>query len=408
MSELGLSFEEAPSKGRHRHRRSAKGKQSKPAKPGKQGKPRKSRGGKSLIAFMIVVLVLGGLGAGGWWGINWVQGALTAPDYEGAGTGSVTVEIREGQNLSDIAQVLYEADVVASPQAFVDAANENPQARAIQPGFYSVPQQLPAASAVLALLDTENRDIARVTIPEGLSSFRTFDLLEDQLGIPVEEFEAAAEDPFALGVPEFWYNRTDEQDVDPTIEGFLFPATYEFPPDPTAEVVLQTMVTQFLNVVEELNFVDRVESDRNIAPYEALIVASLAQAEAGVPDDIGRVARVAYNRLYIEQMPLEFDVTVNYWFELNGEPTKSSAEMTDAEMYDPDNPYNRGLNGLVPTPINNPGQVALEGAMDPPAGDWLFFVAVDGEGNSAFTSTYEEHCAAVQDAIDAGILNEQC
>lgn len=412
MSELGLPFEEeAPtSRGRHRHRRagSSKPRKTKQEKPPKPPKPEKGRRGRSVIALLVVVAVLGGLGYGGWWGLNWVQDALTAPDYSGAGTGSVQVEVTAGQSAADIGQVLVEADVVASQRAFVEAAQANPDSVNIQPGFYELPQQLPAATAVEALLDGANRLVAQVTIPEGLTSFRTYELLSDELGIPVEQFEEAAEDPLELGIPEFWYNRTDEEDVDPTVEGFLFPATYEFPPDPTAREVLETMVGQFLTVAQEIDFVDTVEDERGIAPYEALIVASLAQAEAGVPEDLGKVARVAYNRVYVNGMPLQFDVTVNYWFELNGEPTKSSDEMTLEELTDPDNPYNRNVDGLVPTPINNPGELALDGAMDPPEGNWLYFVAIDDEGNSAFSETEAEFCQDVQRAIEAGILSQPC
>lgn len=403
MSELGLFDETPTTKGRHRHRRSGSG-----APP----KPKKKRGGKSLLALVLVLAVLGGVGYAGWWGVGWLQDFATAADYEGDGTGSVVIEIRSGQRLDEIGQVLFEADVVASQRAFVEAADANPEAQNIQPGFYELPQQMRAALAVELLLDLENRVVDRVTIPEGLTSFRTISLLSEQLGIPEEEFEEAAADPIELGVPDFWFNRTDGKDVEPLIEGFLFPSTYEFPPDPTAEQVLSQMVNQFLTVAGSIDFADRVESERNIAPYEALIVASLAQAEAGVPEDLGRVARVAYNRVYQDQPELgcnrclQFDVTVNYWLELTGQPTKSSAEMTPEELTDPSNPYNRNVEGLVPSPINNPGQAALEAAMDPPEGDWVYFVAVDEEGNSEFAETFEEHCQNIQTAVEAGILSE--
>ncbi|MPZ25546.1 MAG: endolytic transglycosylase MltG [Micromonosporaceae bacterium] len=404
MSELGLRFEEAPGRGRHRHRRAAPP----PGRPGPAEPPRQRRRGRSLMAFLIVVLLLGSLGAGAWWGFGWVRDALSTPDYSGAGTGSVTVEIRSGQTASEIANVLHDADVVASPKAFVEAASANPDSVNIQPGFYELPQQMSATNAVEALLDLNNRIVDRVTIPEGLSSFRIIDQLAEELDIPVEDFQAAAENPIALGVPEFWFNRSDGVEVTESVEGFLFPATYEFPPEPTAEQVLQIMVEQFLTTAEDLDFVDVVESERNISPYEALIVASLAQAEAGVPDDLGRVARVAYNRVYVNQMPLQFDVTVNYWFEVNGEEPKPSSEMTQDELTDPDNPYNRNVEGLVPTPINNPGQAALEAGMDPPAGDWLYFVAIDEEGNSAFSETFEQFCQDYREAVDAGILDGSC
>jgi UPF0755 protein len=410
MSELDLRFEEGLNPGRHRHRRAGPPKQggNRPDHPRAPKPPKPRRRGQSLVAFLVVLLLLGVLGYGAYWGFNWVRDSLSTPDYAGPGTGSVTVEIESGQTASDIAVVLHEADVVASPTAFVEAATANPLSVNIQPGVYDLPQRMSGTQAVEALLDLSNRVVDLVTIPEGLSMFRSFALLSEALGIPVEEFEAAAEDPIALGVPDFWFNRDDGKESPESIEGFLFPSTYEFPPDPTAQQVLETMVEQFLSVAESVDFVDTVQSERNITPYEALIVASLAQAEAGVPDDLGRVARVAYNRVYVQQMPLQFDVTVNYWFELNGQPPKASSEMTQAELTDPDNPYNRNAEGLVPTPINNPGQSALEAAMAPPLGDWIYFVAIDQEGNSAFSSTFEEFCQDYQRAVEAGILSGTC
>lgn len=398
MSELGLRFDEAATKGRHRHRRGAA------SNPGRGGPRPPKRRGRTLAAFLMVVLLLGGLGLAGLWGYNWVRDALATPDYSGPGTGSVTVEIQSGQTATEIANVLYEADVVASPKAFVEAANANPLSVNIQPGFYELPQQMSAAGAVEALLDLENRIVELVTIPEGLSSFRTFDLLSKELGIPVEEFEAAAEDPVALGVPEFWFNRGDDRKASGTVEGFLFPSTYEFPPEPTARQVLETMVGQFLTVAEDIDFVNVVETELSITPYEALIVASLAQAEAGIAEDLPRVARVAYNRLYRAEMSLRFDVTANYWLEVQGKDPKHSGELTESELDDPDNPYNTASRlGLPLGPINSPGQAALEGAMAPADGDWLYFVAIDPSGKSAFADTFAEHEANIQQACQNGV-----
>jgi peptidoglycan lytic transglycosylase G len=405
MSELGLSFDETegPAPGRHRHRR---GSSKKPPVP----QQRKRGRGKSLLAFTLVVVLLGGLGYAGWWGYNWVRDALTTPDYEGAGTGSTTVEIPAGATAADIANLLYEADVVASPQAFVDAANANPLSVNIQPGSYQIPQQMSADNAVTWLLDLEHRIVELVTIPEGLSIFRTFALLSEELGIPVEDFEAAAEDPEALGVPEFWYNRDDDREASGTVEGFLFPASYEFSPEPTAVEVLEKMVGQFLTEVEQLGFVNTVEDDRGITPYEALIAASLAQAEAGTADDLGRVARVAYNRVYQANIPLQFDVTAQYWLEVQGEEPRETGELTNDELDDPDNPFNTvSQTGWPRGPINNPGRAALEAAMEPAEGGWLYFVLVDPDtGESAFAETLAEHDANIQRACDNGVSLSQC
>jgi UPF0755 protein len=400
MNDLDIVFEEpANYRGRSRHRR----------RPPPPAKKRRGRG-RSLAALVIVLLLLGGLGGGAWYAVNRLQERFVTPDYTTGGTGSVVVEVQEGQTLTDIGTTLYEQGVVRSVKAFVEAANANPLSQNIQPGFYEVRLQMRAADALALLLDPASRAVEGITIQEGLTAINTYARLSEALGIPAEEFAEAAEDPVELGVPEEWFERNDGIDAPISIEGFLFPDTYEFPPEVTATEVLETMVQRFLAVNDEIGFFDRVTADLGgVSPYEALIVASLAQAEAGNPDDLGKVARVAYNRVYSQTFPcncLQFDVTVNYWFELQGLPTKSSAEMTIEELTDPSNPYNRNATGLVPTPINNPGRLALEGAMEPPEGAWLFFVAIDDEGHSAFSETYDQFCADVQRAVEAGVLAE--
>jgi UPF0755 protein len=157
-----------------------------------------------------------------------------------------------------------------------------------------------------------------------------------------------------------------------------------------------------------MDFVNVVQKDRRISPYEALTVASLAQAEAGNTADLGKITRVAYNRLYGGNFPcncLQFDVGINYYYELTGRPKKSSKQMSDAELADPKNPYRtQGKPGLTPTAINNPGEAALKAAMSPPAGPWLYFVAIDKQGHSAFATTNEEHNRNIELAKKNGVL----
>ena len=374
---------------------------------------RRRRRGRSGFTLLLVVVLLGALGAGGWFGFQQVSDMLSGEDFDGTGNGvEVTVEVPEGATLSTIATELYEAGVVASTKAFISAAEEHPEATGIQPGVYLLQEEMSGEAAVLALLDRSNRNVNGVTIPEGVESWAVYEILSSASGIPVEEFEAAAEDPEALGVPAFWFERSDGKDVTKSIEGFLFPSTYEFPPNATAQEMLSIMVGQFLSVAEKLDFVSRVESERGISPYEAMLVASLAQAEAGVADDLGKVARVAYNRLYQDffcdgelMNCLQFDVTTNYGLMVAGGDKKESKNLTHDELNDADNLWSTHVySGLPPTAINNPGELALEGAMAPPEGDWFFFVAVDKEGNSKFAETEEEHRQNIAEAEANGVL----
>jgi UPF0755 protein len=379
IDELDLAFDESAERGKPRHRRGSRG--------GKGG-------GKSTVAFLMAFILLAVLGGGAFLGYNKIKDFFTAADYDGPGTGTVQVKIEENSSLTAMGNVLVDADVVKSTKAFVAAAEENPRGQNIQSGTFNLRKQMSGEEAVKLLLDPKSRVSKGITIPEGKTSFQVFDTLSKATGIPVAEFKAAAKNPEALGVPDFWFNRTDGQKVTKSIEGFLFPDTYEFPPDATAQEMLETMVQHFMSVSKKLDFVDRVEQDRDISPYEALTVASLAQAEGGVQKDFGKIARVAYNRLYGDFFCncLEFDVGINYYYQLTGRPTKPSGKMTDEELNDPKNPYRlHGKAGLTPTPINNPGEAAMKAAMDPPKGPWLYFVAIDKDGNSAFATTNEEH-----------------
>jgi len=392
IDELDLAFDEHAERGKPRHRRSSRG-------AGKSG-------GKSAVAFLMAFVLLALLGGGVFLGYNKVRGFFTAADYDGKGTGTVQVQIKDNSTLTEMGNVLVDADVVKSTKAFTDAAEENPRGKNIQSGTFNLRKQMSAAEAVTLLLDPASRVTNGVTIPEGKTALQVYAILAEASGIPVEDFKKAGADPKALGIADFWFNRTDGQKVTRSIEGFLFPDTYEFQPSATAADMLETMVQHFLKVAEQLDFVKKAENDRKISPYEVLTVASLSQAEAGNADDLGKIARVAYNRLYGDPaMPLEYDVGINYYYQLTGKPTKPSSKMTGAELRDPKNPYRlHDKTGLTPTPINNPGKAALEGALNPPKGPWLFFVAIDKEGHSAFAVTNAEHEKNIATAKKNGVL----
>lgn len=391
--DLGLSFDENESdRGRHRHRR----------RPGGSG------GGKTAIALVIVVAILGCIGGGVWYGFDKIQNLLAAPDYNSGGSGEIQVEILANQTATDIGAKLQELDIVKSQKAFVEAAKDNPRSKEIQPGVYRLRKQMRAADALRLLLDRDqSRQLLRFTVPEGKTVIDTLNIIAKETEIPLADFQAAAKDPKALGVPDFWFTRSDGKTAPQSLEGFLFPQTYEFNPGATATDILKEMVAHFIEVATKLKFVERVQSERGgITPHEVLTTASLAQAEAGVSADIGKIARVAYNRTYKVRpaMPLQFDVTANYWLQVNGKDPKFSGKLTEAELDDPNNPYNTtSRTGLPVGPINNPGAAAIEGAMNPPAGDWLYFVAIDKNGNSAFANNLADHNKNVRQACANGL-----
>ena len=165
-------------------------------------------------------------------------------------------------------------------------------------------------------------------------------------------------------------------------EGYLFPATYPIDSRTTPASLLRYMVdtagTRFA--------APRVTAGAQrsgVTVYETVNIASIVQAEADTPEDMGKVARVIYNRL-ARRMPLQMDSTLNY--ALN----RSTLDTTAADTRI-DSPYNSYVRqGLPPTPIGNPGEHALNAAVGPPPGDWLYFVTV-APGDTRFTADYEEH-----------------
>ncbi|HZE39716.1 MAG TPA: endolytic transglycosylase MltG [Stackebrandtia sp.] len=377
-----------------------------------RGHRRKSKGRKALTLLLVVVL-LGTVGAVGYFGFDKIKAMFSAADYAGSGNGvKVTVDVPQG-SATLIGDALYKKDVVKSSQAFVNAAKANTESTKIQPGTYALQEHMSGASAVEALLDPKNRRVGGVTVREGLTEWETFQTLSKATGVPEKDFETAAKDPEKLGVPDEWFKRTDGKEIKKSVEGFLFPSTYEFSSKNTATQMLKAMVKKFLEVTDDIGFVDTVQSNTDSSPYEVLIVASLAEAEAGVPKDLGKVARVAFNRLSAENFYcsadvtncLDFDSTTNYGLMLNGGKKKNSKDLTKAELSDKGNEYSTHVHsGLPPTPINSPGKQAMQGAADPPKGKWLYFVAIDKKGNSAFAETKEEHQKNVEKARENGVL----
>ncbi|MBM0227777.1 MULTISPECIES: endolytic transglycosylase MltG [Micromonospora] len=398
IDDLDLGFDEAERGEKGRHRRGAVAKRN-----GKSGGR-----GKTVFALLMALVLLGGIGGGAYVGFDRIRNHFVTPDYDGPGSGEALVEVKAGDTLTDIGDSLYDAGVVKSTKAFIEAADANSRSKNIQVGRYKVRKQMKAADAVNLLLDPKSRVVNGVTIPEGTISLAIYDILSKQTKIPVADFKAAAKDPVKLGVPAYWFTRGDGKKGPKSIEGFLFPATYEIPPKATAEQILSMMVDQFLTVTQELNFVEKAQQERKISPYEALITASIAQAESVNHVDLPKVARVIYNRVYTDKYHckcLEIDSAINYWLRLQGKDPKDSDVLKQSELNDPKNPYRtHGVDGLTITPISNPGEDALKGAVNPPPGDWIYFMTIDQKGTMGYGSNDADFRKLIRTMCDNKVL----
>jgi UPF0755 protein len=229
------------------------------------------------------------------------------------------------------------------------------------------------AAALELMLDPSSRLVTKVTIPEGTIAANTLQKIADATGMPLADLQAAAANPAALGLPAY---------ANGSLEGFLFPATYDVEPDDTPASVLSAMVSGTVSMLDDL----QVPQDQRLS---VLTEASIVQAEAGSVEDMGKVARVLDNRM-AQGMRLQLDTTVNY---ANGK----GGITTSADDRANPSPYNTYMHdGLPPGAIGNPGRDAVEATLNPPAGDWLYFVVVDPDtGDTRFAATAEEHAQNV-------------
>jgi UPF0755 protein len=418
IDELDLYFDDHD-RGRSRHRRGGRVPEQQQPSRSPQGRRKKKKKGHSGLAFFLVLLLLAGLGGGVYFGYNRIRNYFGTEDYSGAGIGEVQVQVVKDASLTDVGNELYRKGVVKSSKAFIEASNANPKSKSIEVGYYKLKKEMKASLALTALLARNadgtlaNKVSTRVTIPEGTIAQDIYPLLAKATNLPVQNFIDAAKDPMALGVPDYWYKREDgkPQQTPPSIEGFLYPATYDFDPGADAKSILSAMVNQFLTVTGEMKFADTVQQSFSISPYEALIAASVTQVEAMLAKDMPGVARVLYNRAYSGKFPcncLQIDSSVNYWLRITGKEAKESGNLSSATLHDKSDPYNYDVVGMLPTPISNPGKEALTAAMTAPKNDNLYFLAIDKAGNTAFATTYSQFCQLTHQAKNNGVNIGTC
>ncbi|SEG90626.1 UPF0755 protein [Nonomuraea solani] len=344
---------------------------------GRRRRRRRNRGGfmAPLLAFIVLAGILGG---GGYYGYLWLSDALVPDDFSGRGTGEVVLEIKDGQSASDVAVELERLGVVASARAFTNAVASANKSAALQPGEYKMRKKMSAASAV-ALLTPENRLLATATVPEGKRLSDALAILAKETGKPLKEFQAAAKNTKDLDLPSYAKGK---------LEGYAFPATYEYGPKTTPKEILAAMVKRFSQTAEQIDL-EGGAKELGHTPHEIMIIASIVQAEAGRQQDMSKIARVIYNRLESNpEMKLAMDSTVMY--ALNKYGTAATFAETKVK-----HPYNTYMNlGLPPGPIVNPGDHAIEAALNPAKGTWLYFVATDPKSDvTSFATTEAERQA---------------
>ncbi|POM23242.1 putative aminodeoxychorismate lyase [Actinomadura rubteroloni] len=328
-------------------------------RPARVRQRRKRRSGSAAFLFSMAFLVAV-VGTGGVLGAAWLNNRIHPPDYSGAGTGTVTVQVAEGATGRAIGDALQEHGVIRSVAAFLKVYAGETRASSIQPGFYQMRQKMSSHAAMALLLDPKSRAGNQITIPEGQRASEIYGLLAKKTGIPVRKFQTAAKDGAALGLPSYARGK---------VEGYLFPGRYDLDPNASAAGILKDMVARFKKETEDLDLESKA-SEVGLKPGDVVVLASLLQAEGGTEEDYPKIARVLYNRLN-RGMKLQLDTTVLY--ALN----KRTLHVTykDTAVRSPYSTYY--VKGLPAGAIDSPGEAALKAALAPAKGDWLYFVTTD-------------------------------
>ncbi|SON63592.1 Endolytic murein transglycosylase [Mycobacterium simulans] len=340
-------------------------------------------------------------------------------DYTGNGKRDIVIQIEAGDSTTAVGETLHNKGVVRTVRAFVDAAHGNAAISSIQPGFYRMRTEIPAASAVARLADPRNRG-GKLVIPEGrqlddttdmktgkvnpgifslISRATCVDLDGNQRCVSVADLRTAASKstPAMLSVPPWAVEPVIELGDDHRrIEGLIAPGTFNIAPAAPAETSLATLIGAGAIEYTKSGLVDTAKA-LSLSPYDILVVASLVQQEANV-QDFPKVAQVIYNRLH-EHRTLEFDSTVNYPLDRREVATSDA----DRAQRTPWNTY--VAEGLPATAICSPGVDALHAAEHPQPGDWLYFVTIDAQGTTLFTRDYQQHLANIELAKHNGVLD---
>lgn len=340
-----------------------------------------------LGSLLIVALIAGVM----------VHRALAYPDAEHGGAGKeVELEIKSGMSFPAIASLLSSKGLVDRPSWFRIYAMWQGDTTNVKTGKYVLRDNL-TPRQVLAVLVAGVKEVAtKVTLPEGRNMLEFFELLAAARIAKAAELEALARDKEFLGR----HGITGD-----TVEGYLFPDTYEFRVNEKPAAVLQRLITRHQEVWNDLlakhpRATARLKDKLGWADRDILTMASIVEKEAVDPAERPRIAQVFINRLStasFQPKRLETDPTIRYGCMV---PLQKSAacrqwdkrdRLHRAQLDDKDNPYNTyQREGLPPGPIANPGRGSIEAVLAPDGSDYFYFVAKNAR-NHAFARSFDEH-----------------
>jgi len=303
----------------------------------------------------------------------WFLVALFQP-FHGDGSGRVAVTIPKGASVSEVGDILDDQGVVSSSTLFQVRVTIAGKRSDLYPGRFVLAHDMSYGAAIDALSTAPVKAVAAVTIPEGYSREQAAPLAEEA-GLEGSYMDATVRSRY-LSPAE--YGGKGAKDL----EGFLFPDTFELKPHAPVADLVQLQLQDFKRRIRGVDM--RYARSKNLTVYDVVTIASMVQAESGVPEQDRLVAGVIYNRLH-QGMPLGIDATTRF------ATGNTESPLTESELAT-DSPYNtRTHPGLPPGPIGNPGLAAIEAAAHPSKAGYLFYVTKPGACNElSFAKTEAE------------------
>lgn len=303
----------------------------------------------------------------------WFCLALFQP-FHGDGSGRVTVQVPKGASVSEVGDLLDERGVITSSTLFQIRVTIAGKRSELFPGRYTLAEGMSYGAAIDALSTPPVKRTLTVAIPEGLARRQIAPLLREA-GVSGDYLAATVRSPL-LDPADYGAEQAR------SLEGFLFPATYELPAEGTTGQLVERQLDAFKERIRGIDM--GYARAKNLTVYDVLVIASMIEREVQIPRERRLVAAVIYNRLR-QDIPLGIDATIRFAVDNFTEPL-SSAEL------ETQSPYNTRLyGGLPPGPIGNPGEAAIEAAADPARVDYLYYVVKPYTcGEHAFSSSYAE------------------
>lgn len=371
----------------------SRGRAVKRAEPRPWYRPRRSRRAQRWAALIVVSAV--GVGAYTAYG---AYARLSAyPERPGPGSSEpIVIDVPRGASFPRVLEMLVEAEVIRADEAgmFKIFVLQEGMANKISAGEHVLRGDMTPQEIVAELVRRPKVEQLRVTIPEGKHMLQVADILAEAGLSSREALEAAMRDPELLA--ELGIDR-------PTVEGFLFPDTYQFDSKTSAPDIIRRLVGQHRRVFDavrrkHIEGAEKLEEDFGWKDAEVVTLASIIEKETAVGEERPLISAVFQNRMRFDSFKPKYlatDPTIIYGCTV---PTEKSAACQKFEdrirtihLRDKDNPYNTYTHeGLPPGPISNPGRAALEAAFDPARSRYLFFVSKN-DGTHYFSKTREEH-----------------